>query len=80
MRNAPPEGIHLFGCVILSLGMGSFVVACGLSSCGVRAKLPHGMCDLSSPTEDLTCVPCIARWNLNPWITKEVPTNSFLHP
>ena len=31
------------------------------------------MWDLSSPTRDWTCVPCIARWILNHWATREVP-------
>ena len=79
-EQSPSRRHSLIGCVVLSLGEGSFIVACGLSSCGVRAKLPHGMCALSSPAKELTCVPCIARQNLNPWITKHVPMNSFLHP
>ena len=32
------------------------------------------MWDLSSPTRDQTCVPCIGRRILNPWTTRKVPT------
>ena len=42
----------------------------GFSSC-VWAWLPHSMWDLSSPTRDQTCVPCITRWILNNWTTRE---------
>ena len=31
----------------------------------------------SSQTRDWTCVPCIGRWILNHWITREVPTIPF---
>ena len=35
---------------------------------------PHvGMWDLSSPTRGKNCTPCIRRWSLNHWSTKEVP-------
>ena len=30
------------------------------------------MWDLGSLTGDRTCIPCIARWILNPWATREV--------
>ena len=43
------------------------------SSCHARAYWLHGMWDLSSPTRDQTCIPCIARWILNHWTTREVP-------
>ena len=46
--------------------------ACGLSSCIVQARLLHSMWDLSSLTRDGTHMPCIARWILNHWITREV--------
>ena len=58
--------------------MGSVVAACGLSSCGVLAQLPHSMCDLSSPTRDRTRVPCIGRWILNHWTTREIPQLPFM--
>ena len=32
------------------------------------------MWDLSSPTKDQTCVPCIGRWILNHWTASEVPS------
>ena len=61
-----------------------FVAACGiftvawalehrLSSCGTRALSPHGMWNLSSSTRDQIRVPCIKRWILNHWTTREVP-------
>ena len=34
---------------------------------------PRGMWDLSSLTRDRTCTPCIGRWSLNHWTTREVP-------
>ena len=43
------------------------------SSCDARAQLLCGMWNLSSQTRDRTCVPCIARWILNHWTTREVP-------
>ena len=46
---------------------------CTDSSCHARAYLLHGMWDLSSPTRDQIHIPCIARWILNPWTTREVP-------
>ena len=46
---------------------------CRLSSCRTWAEMPHGMWDISSPTRDQTHVPCIGRWMLNYWTTREVP-------
>ena len=34
--------------------------------------------DLSSPTRDLTCVLCIARWILSNWTTREIPHLIYL--
>ena len=53
---------------------GSFTVAHGLqsaqlSSCCTRAYLPQSMWDLSSPTRDQTCIPCIGRQLLDHWTT-----------
>ena len=45
-----------------------------LSSRASWAWLLSGMWGLSSLTRGRTHVPCIARWILNPWTTKEVPT------
>ena len=36
------------------------------------------MWDLSSPTKDRTCAPCIGRWSLNHWTAGEVPRLSLL--
>ena len=36
------------------------------------------MWDLGSLTRDGTHVPCIARWILNHWTTREVPNSAFL--
>ena len=38
---------------------------------------PCSLGDLSSLTRDWTCVPCIARWILNHWTTREVPGLKF---
>ena len=43
----------------------------------MQAYLPQGMWDLSSPTRDQTCVPCIPRQILNRWTTKEVLASFF---
>ena len=40
---------------------GSLVVARGLSGCGMWAQKLQYMWDLSSPTGNQTCIPCIAR-------------------
>ena len=34
----------------------------------------EGIWDLSSPTRDQTCIPCIGRQILNHWTTREVPS------
>ena len=34
---------------------------------------PQCTCDLSSPIRDRTRTPCIGRWSLNHWTTREVP-------
>ena len=46
--------------------------ACGLTSCGSRAKLLCCMWGLSSPTRDGTLAPCIAKQVFNPWTIREV--------
>ena len=38
---------------------------------------PWGMWDLSSPARDWTHTPCIGRWGLNHWTTREVPLCVF---
>ena len=40
--------------------------------------MPHGMQDLSSPTRDQTCTPCIGSIESNHWITREVPQGFIL--
>ena len=40
---------------------------------------PRGMWDLRPPTRDWIRTPCIGRWSLNPWATREVPCCDF-HP
>ena len=60
-------------CGYLSLGhMDSLVTNSG-SVVGVHGLVSPGLWDLSSPTRDRTWVPCIARWILNHWATREVP-------
>ena len=44
----------------------------------MRAYLPHGMWDPSSSTRDRTCGPCLGKWILNHWITREVPLCGLL--
>ena len=39
----------------------------------------RGMWDLSSLTRNQTCVPCVGRWSLNQWTTREVPPSPFRH-
>ena len=56
-----------------------FIVACTILLCGVWAWLPRSMWDLSFPTRDRTCIPCITRWVLNPWTSREVPHSLFLN-
>ena len=48
-----------------------------LASCRVLASLPWGMWDFRSPTRDQTWVPCIGRWILNHWTTREVSSPTF---
>ena len=57
---------------------GSLAEACKLNCCGMPALLSCGMWDLSSLTRDQTHIPCIVRWILYHWTTREVPyTNNF---
>ena len=62
----------------LVCGSRALVELCELSSCGMRAQLPHGMWDLSSLTRDRTHIPCIGRWILYHWTTRKVPTYLIL--
>ena len=61
----------------------SLVVAHRLCSCDAQAtdsmpaQLPCGTWGLSSPIRDQTSVPCIGRWILNHWTTREVLTVIF---
>ena len=43
-----------------------------LCSVFIAACRPHSMWDLSFPTRERTCVPCIARGILNHWTMREV--------
>ena len=73
--------ISVFGCIRSQLWrVGSFVMGCRLlSSCSTQAQLLHSMWNLSSPTRDQTCIPCIRRQILNHWTTREVlQTRVFL--
>ena len=72
----------------LVLVVGSFVVrhrlpsgvAWALEPAGsaVAALLSRATWDLSSPTRDWTCIPCIVRRILNYWTTQQVPRWEFL--
>ena len=57
--------IFFFGC------RGSSIPPVGIFHCGLRAQLLPGMCELSSPTRDQTCLPSLARRILSQWITRE---------
>ena len=57
--------------------LGFFFAQHRLSSCGTWVQLPQGMWHPSSQTRDLTGIPCIARWILNHWTTREVPIVYF---
>ena len=35
---------------------------------------PRGMWDLNSLTRDWTQIPCVGRWSVNHWTTREVPS------
>ena len=60
---------------ILFLKIFDCVGLCWGASCGVQASLvAEGIWDLSSPTRDQTCIPCIGRQILNHWTTREVPS------
>ena len=52
---------------------GSLLQCVAFSSCSMWASLPCHMWDLSSPTRDQICIPCIGRWILNHGPTREVP-------
>ena len=71
--------------------MGSFLAVRGLlPSCRVQAPEHMGSvvavlglscpapCGILVPTRDRTHVPCIERWILNHWTTREVPLKKFL--
>ena len=60
-------------CSVVLQHTGSLVEVGGLSSCGAWAWLPRSMWDLSSPTKDRTCIPCIGRCILYHWTAREVP-------
>ena len=70
--------IYLFGCTGSQLGhAGSFTATRWLGSCRARAYSLCNSWDLSSSTRDWTYVPCIGRWILSHWTTREIPV-SFL--
>ena len=86
LRQVLVEALGIFHCtagfsLVVACGFFfSLVEARGLSSCGMRAYLPRGMWNLSSPTRDRTHVPCIGRRILYHWTTRQVPISSFLQP
>ena len=64
--------IYLFGCVRSSLRhAGSSSIAWGLSSCSLELR-SCSMWDLSFPIRNRTCIPCVGRWILNHWTTREI--------
>ena len=61
-------------CLLLFQSLGSR--AHGLSSCSTQGSVALRHVE-SSQTRDQTRVPCIDRWILNHWITREVQGHSF---
>ena len=60
-----------FCCGAQALGtQASIAVSHGLSNCGTWISYP-AECGISQ-TRDQTCVPCIGRWILHRWTTREV--------
>ena len=59
------------------LYLGSGVAVLRLSIWGVQVRLPRGMWDLSSLTNDRTHVPYTGRQILYHWTNKEVPSPEF---
>ena len=54
----------------------SVVGACGFSSCGTQASLPHSMYDISFLGQKSN----LGRQILNHWTTREVPLISYISP
>ena len=52
-------------------------LTCGVWALQVQIQLLRGMEDLSSPTRDRTCFPCIGRCTPIHWTTRELPANQF---
>ena len=76
---------YLFICLCLSCSMWdlcciiqSLSLCCTDSLAVTQAEFLRSMWDLSSLTGDWSHVPCIARWILHPWTTREVPRPSFV--
>ena len=71
------SSFFLSGCAGSSLWHAGFLLlrCVDLSSCGTWAQLPHRMWDLRFQTKDQTCVPCIDRQMLNPWV---IPPFDFI--
>ena len=63
---------------VLVTAHGVFFASSGIFRCGAQYMwLPLDMWDLCSLTQDWTRIPCIARWIVNHWTTKEAPFLSF---
>ena len=60
---------------VTALGLG-----CSMQDldCDAQAWLPLNLWNLSSPTRDQTHIPCVARWVLNHWTSREVSNQGFL--
>ena len=70
--------IFIASCEISSMWRMDSSVVHWLSSCGRSAQLLFAMWDLSSLTRDWTHIPCITRWILYHWATREVPPFLFV--
>ena len=51
----------------------------GFFSCGAQTWFPCSMQNLSFLTRGWICIPCLGRWNLNHWMTREVPAYACLY-
>ena len=84
------EKVMLYFLISIYLFVVASGLSCGTFCCHVRtsfqpwsmgsrgrAQLPRGVQDLSSLARDQTSIPCIGRWILNHWTTRESPILSI---
>ena len=71
-RKKNSQLLKLFFKILAVLGLRCCARA--FSGCCTSAQLPFSMWDLSSLTRDQTHVPCIGRYILDHWLSREVST------